>query len=565
MRFVIAIILFVVALVGIGLGIAQRTILAGPSAFTTTVETDEAPVTVISPEALNAYPLTQKLDVAGSGPIFMAYGRTSDVLAWVGDASYNLVGFDIETQQLTSELTRGSEQTVPSPVDSDLWLQQFDGTDELTRRINPPADISVILTSDGEATAPQDISITWPLDNSAPFSQPLVIGGIVAFLLGLLAFVWALVHARRGRGPRRKQPRLPKPPSPPRLKRGPQRKAITAGAGLVIASLALTGCTSGDLLDNPSPAFTSTDAPVEELPPTAVTEQQLRRIMDQVVEVTTAADAARDATLAGTRVAGPALQLRAANYAVTTADGAQPAIAPIPAGDIDITLPQQTDTWPRSVLAVVSPSDAAAAPVAILLQQEAARENYKLHYLITLEPDIVFPKVAPAAIGAGALNPDNPYGLMRPDELAAAYGDILAVGGSSASFDLFDPEGDSLREAIGADKKAARKAGLPASATIAFTHSVGEEQPISFPTTDSGQIVAVSLNDTETVTPVEAGAAVNPQGAIKALSGTTQTTKGITATYGVQMLFYVPGLADTEAKIKLLGFSQGLVSASEVP
>lgn len=565
MRFVIAIILFVVALVGIGVGIAQRTILAGPASFTTTVDTDEAPVTVISPEALNAYPLTQKLDVAGAGPIFLAFGRTSDVLAWVGDASYNTIGFDAETQKLTSTLTTGTEQTVPSPIDSDLWLQQFQGTDELTRRINPPADISVIVTSDGQATAPQDVTITWPLDNSTPLSQPLIVGGIVAFLLGLLAFVWALVHARRGRGPRRKQPRLPKPPSPPRLKRGAQRKAITAGAGLVIASLALTGCTSGDLLASPSATPTSTDAPVEDLPPTAVTEQQLRTIMDRVVAVTTAADAAKDATLAGTRLAGPALQLRTANYAVTKADGAQGVIAPIPAGNIDITLPQQTDKWPRSVLAVVSPSDAAAAPVAIMLQQETARDTYKVHYLITLEPDIVFPKVAPAAIGAGALDPDNPFGLMRPEEIAAAYGDILAVGPTSSSFDRFDAEGDSLRVAIGADKKAERKAGLPASATIAFTHSVGTEAPISFPTTDSGQIVAVSLNDTETVTPVEAGAAVNPQGAIKALSGTTQTTKGITATYGVQMLFYVPAVTDTDAKIKLLGFSQGLVSASEVP
>lgn len=563
MRFVIAIVLFVVAFVGIGVGIAQRTILAGPSSISTGVVTDDAPVTVISAEALNAFPLTQKLEVSGSDEIFMAYGRTSDVLGWVGDASYNMIGFDAETQQLTSKLTTGTEDTVPSPVDSDLWLQQFEGTDELTRRINPPADISVILTADGEAAAPNDVTITWPLDNSAPLSGPIIIGGIVALVLGLLAFVWALVHARRSRGPRRKQPRLRKPPSPPRLKRGPKRAAITAG--LLMASLVLTGCTAGDLRATPDPAATPSAALEDDLPPTAVTEQQLRNIMDKVVESTTAADAARDATLAGARLAGPALALRAANYKIVTADAALAPIAAIPNGDIDITLPQQSETWPRTVLAVVTPSDTALAPIAMLLQQESARENYKVHYLITLEPDIVFPKVAPAAIGAVALNPDNTLALVRPDELATAYGDILAVGETSPFFAQFDPEGDALRVAIGADKKAERKAALPASATITFTHAVGTEAPISFPTNDSGQIVAVALDDTETVTPVEAGAAVNPQGAIKALSGVTQSTKGVTATYGVQMLFYVPGLADPEAKIKLLGFTQGLVSAAEVP
>jgi hypothetical protein len=32
----------------------------------------------------------------------------------------------------------------------------------------------------------------------------------------------------------------------------------------------------------------------------------------------------------------------------------------------------------------------------------------------------------------------------------------------------------------------------------------------------------------------------------------------------VQLLFYVPPVSDTSAKIQLLGFSQGLVSAKEV-
>lgn len=563
MRFVVAIVLFVMAFVAVGVGIAQRTIFAGPDSFSTEVVTDKAPVTVISPEALNAYPLTQKLDVSGSDEIFMAYGRTSDVIAWVGDADYNLIGFDQEAQTLTSELVAGSEDTVPSPIDSDLWLQQFEGNDQLTRKINPPAGISVIVTGDGETAAPSKVQITWPLDNSAPLSGAIILGGIIALLLGLVAFIWALVHARSRRGPRRKTPRMRKAPSPPRLKRGKERAAITAG--LLLVSLVLAGCTTGAPVADPTPLATGTAAPADDLPPAAVTTQQFQNIIDKVVDVVGEADTARDATMAAERLAGPALQLRTANYKIVGADASLPAVPAIPDGDIEITLPQQTDKWPRSALGVIVPADTTAAPLAIMLQQDSARENYKVHYLITLEPDIVFPKVAPAVIGAVGLDADNSFGILPPSEIAAAYGDILINGDASPFIDTFDADGDSLRVAIGADYKAKLKAGLPASAAAAFSNAAGAETPIAFATNDSGQIVAVSLDDVITVTPVEAGAAVNTAGAVKALSGKGQSTKGITSTYGVQMLFYVPGINDTDSKIKLLGFTQGLVAASEVP
>ena len=89
MRFVIAIVLFVVAFVAIGFGIAQRTILAGADSFSTQVTTGDAPITVVDGAALNALPGTQGISISGSDDIFLAYGRTSDVIAWVGDLPYN--------------------------------------------------------------------------------------------------------------------------------------------------------------------------------------------------------------------------------------------------------------------------------------------------------------------------------------------------------------------------------------------------------------------------------------------------------------------------------------------
>jgi hypothetical protein len=427
--------------------------------------------------------------------------------------------------------------------------------------------------SNGVDPAPSELTFAWPLDNSAPLSGPLIIGGILSLLAGLAAFLWALVHARRRRGPRRKQPRLPKAPQPKRLKRAKDRRAITTGrapmaAAVVVASLALTGCTTADgVLGSglASPTPTNTDiGDVSNLKPVAVTKQQLGRIIDKLADTVDEADASKSADLAATRLDGPALAMRTANYTITTADPSLAAISAFPDGDVEVVLPQQNDGWPRSVFTVVQPTDTNAAPVAMMLVQETARDNYKVHYLITLEPGLVVPPVAPAEIGSVQLNSDNALGLLRPDQLADSYGAVLIQGEAAPDFDKFDAETDTLRVDIGYDAKQQRKAELPGTAQIEFVNGEGAEPSISFPTNDSGQIVAVLLDDSETVTPLEAGAAINTPAAVKALSGLARTAKGITATYGVQLLFYVPPVSDTSAKIQLLGFSQGLVSAKEV-
>jgi len=195
--------------------------------------------------------------------------------------------------------------------------------------------------------------------------------------------------------------------------------------------------------------------------------------------------------------------------------------------------------------------------------QQSPRENYKVDYLMTLELDM--PDVAPASLGAARLPNDNKLGILAPSDLASAYGDILIKGDASKKNDLFSATGDKLRTVVGHDYKQKTASQLPSTAAIAFSNGPGKSDPIAFGTNDSGQIVAVDLDDRETVTPTEAGAAIDPFPAAQALSGKTQSTKGIIATYGLQLLFYVPPVTDSNKKIQLLGFAQGLISATEVP
>jgi hypothetical protein len=272
------------------------------------------------------------------------------------------------------------------------------------------------------------------------------------------------------------------------------------------------------------------------------------------------ADEALDATLAGERLTGPALDLRTANYTIRGADSTVAPLSAIPSDIVEVMLPEQTDAWPRRVFAVARAEGVQA--VALTLIQESPRENYKIAYAETLIESM--PDVAPAELGSSALPPGNNLGLIAPEDLAAAYGDILIKGDESEFADLFQADGDSLREAIGVDYKATRRAQLPTSATIEFTNGPGTQEPVAFLTNDSGQIVSLILDDVETVKPVEAGAAVNPKGQVKALSGKSASTRGIVATYGLQILFYVPPVSATDQKIVVLGYAQGLVSAVEV-
>lgn len=575
MRFVLAIISFVVAALMIGFGVAQRTILASPDhvSLSTTVPTDAA-VTIIDGSVLGTFDGSQTLTIAGSDTVFAAYGRTADVLAWVGDTRHQVVSIDSETGELTSEVVAGEETEVPDPNGSDLWLDDYQRDDELTLTVSVPSDVSFLIVSDGVQPAPNDITISWPLDNSTPWAGPLIVGGAVVLLVGIGFLIWATNHMRSGRGPRRKMPKVPKKPIV-----GPSRRAVDKPASgrrrafvaiplALGVALAMTGCSAEFWPGSAAPAGVapSPSATVPagaELTPPAATVRQVERIVAQISAVTTEADTNRDADLLKTRFTGPALDLRLANYAVRGVDGSVAALPAIPEGPVKLTLPQQTETWPRTVLAVIQDDkDATIPPVALFLVQDDPRSNYKVEYAMTLEAAAVLPDVAPASVGAARLAADSALLVSAPEKLALDYADILEHDVDSDLYLDFASEGDTLRGAVGLAAKQQAAAALPATARMTFGYLEGEADPIALATNDAGAIVAVELRETTTVVPVEQGAAVNTTGQVKALSGVTVTTRGIVATYSDQLLFYVPP-AGSDGKIVLLGYSQGLITATE--
>lgn len=616
MRFLLAIVSFIVAAALIGFGIAQRTVFAPPDALDTEVTTSgDAAFTLLSGETLTSNPGNQDVTISGDGTVFAAYGRTTDVRAWLGDEPYNAIAFDEETRELTSSLVEpdeaeeesgtGSEPSddgagaggteegateeaedpaaaAPNPAGSDLWLQEYTGEGEASFTVRLPADVSILIASDGAAPAPSTVGVTWPLDQRTPLAGPLIVGGLFFLLLGIGFYLWALSHLRRSRRPRRKTPKMPKVPrqrgygrrSIPFVRSGAGRRSFVA-APVLVGSLLLSGCTADfwpDLSEgmpaaSPSASPGADDADAEEeLPPPAVTQQQLERIVGEISATVTQADNERNVELLRTRMDGPALQLRETNYTVRGADEAVlGAPQGIPAEPVALTLPQQTDSWPRTVFTVLQDENTPeAAAIALMLIQDTPRDPYKVEYQITLEPSASLPPVAPASIGAARLTVDNRLLLAAPNEIGPAYADVLLNGGNSQFNALFTTEGDTLRTQVGAEAKQARRDSLPDTAEIEFQAAVSDTPPIALATNDAGALVAVTIYETEIVRPVEEGASVNAEGAVAALVNIDGSTRGITATYGEQLLFYVPSSVETEGQVQLLGYSQGLVSAAEV-
>ncbi|CAN5334146.1 hypothetical protein BH11ACT2_BH11ACT2_14930 [soil metagenome] len=585
MRFVFAIVAFVIAAVLIGGGIAQRTIFLPPDQITASVAiTSKAPVTVIEGPTLTAFPNHQHIQLSGADKAFAAYGRTDDVLGWVGASSYNLVSYDKKTKQLASKLIEGTENVVPNPAGSDLWLAEYPQPLGRGPYSSVPNTISFIIVSDGTAPAPSGVSLSWPVDNSTPWVVPLLIAGIGFLLLGLILLLWAIAHVRRARGPRRRSPKMPKLPKQPRYKPSKRPTAVTTGSrgrrssrtSLIAAPLALagivalSGCTSITIApnaDTADPKGTTNTSNAEAALPPAVTVLQADRIIARIAAVAASADKKLDASTLADRFAGPALALRTANYKIRKVDKTEPAVATIQT-HVRLVLPQQNDKWPRTVFAVVDKQDdEKVAPIALMLVQDDARSQYKVHYAANLEPGTVIPQVAGPKIGTQRLDPDGTFFAVAPSGLAAAYGDILSKDAKSASYPLFDPNNDSLRTEVGlAAQKAAQKK-LPKTAKLTFSNAPGTEPVIVLATLDQGAIVATELEETQTVKPVQTGATVNAPKSIKALSGKAVSTKGITATYGDQLIFFVPPQASTTGTpglIQLLGYGQGLISAAEV-
>ncbi|WP_336628366.1 MULTISPECIES: glycosyl transferase [unclassified Microbacterium] len=623
MRFVWAVVAFVLAAVLIGTGIAQRTIFLGPKDVSAelSVKTPQA-YTVIDSAVLRAHPGEQTLVAQGKGTVFVAQARTADLEAWLSDTSFNRItlGKDGTTSAKVVEPTVSSEDTKDvqrNPAGSDLWLDSVSDKNSLTDRMQVPEGVSVLVASDGKADAPADVTVKWPLDTATPWAGPLMVAGGAFLLLGLVLYVLAIRHSRRGRGPRRKAPPplpatepidvagraaveeaqgsapartapvarpepvapeedRPSPAEPPVRERRairPRRRALLLLPAVGVTAALLTGCTPDiwpQAATSPTPTPTETQVAEAGQQAPAVTEAQAARILESISATLADADKNLDASKAESRLEGAALEARKTAYAVrkSVTDFALPAT--IPAEKIKILVPQAYDSWPRTVLMLVEHgNDEKVAPLIMTMTQPDPWANYKISSVAEMQAAAKLPNMAPAWLGAKLTPPDSPFLATEPNKLAAEFANVIDQGNKSEFYDKFDKTAlafaKSVQESRATLQQALKDANADTTSSLTFAATAGREQPVSMSSIDSGAVVAVTVDDSQTIKPTSADAVIkldkNPSA--KALTGVDQSATGFVSVYGVQLFFAVPAQG-SEGKITLLAASQQLQSVTEI-
>jgi len=588
-RFVWAVAAFVLAALMIGAGIAQRTVFQGPTSESQSIEvTGDAPYVLIDGSVLNSHAGAQNLRVQEDGTIFAAYGRTSDLQDWLAKADYTQVSLSdgaitSEAVPASTDLADGEEPITPQG--SDLWLDEFEQQDVLITPLQLPADMSLLVATDGIEPAPHSLSVTWPIENSTPWAGPLIVGGSLLLLAGIVLYLFGVRHARRSRGPRRKG--LPLPVTEPIdlavesedkgvISAAPTRRQLTRGKRafaavpvVAVSALLFAGCSADawpQFGSSPTASPTQTVVAPEDQENPVVTQAQAERIIGKIADEVQAADEARDATAAATRLDGTALAVRDTNYRLLASVPDEKPLAAIPTGPLQVTLPEANDGWPRTFFAVV-PGDGGAASSVMSITQQDAWAPYKLTYMASLTSDTDL-NLAPSYVGAIPIAADSPFLAIAPEDLASAYADVLTKGADSEFAGLFDTEDDAFQTQLD-QSRAARLASFnetgASTGVMTFSAAPGTSAPVALATLDSGAIVAVTVDDLDNVTPANADAVIKVDGnpVVQTLSGVSQSATGFTTTYGNQLFFFVPSQSSKE-RIQLLGYSSDILDAKVI-
>jgi hypothetical protein len=590
-RLVVAIVLLAVSTLSLAGVITQRILMENPESIELVIDTDTtAPATIIHGSELAEIPGRPSITIVGgdsarvrsetgsgfesqeTSQVFIAYGRTIDVMAWLAPARHTQLRVDALTPALTALPRSGFDLSLPDPVGSDLWIQEFVETDSVTLSASIPEDVSVLIMSDGTLPAPNQITVSWPLVNQSPWTIVLLVVGIGTLVAGvvLLAIHYALWRAKRG--PRRKLTKRPR--QRPQRARTPSRSSLPPRGrrrmSFVVAPLAglvlvgVIGCQSVAPAPEPVVDPLAVQDPAAQAPYPSVTELQFSRIMSKVAAQIQLADEELSVNTLGLRVTEPTLEGRRAAYIVRRADPESGVLVPIQGSPIRLVLPQQTQGWPRSVFGIIQDEQDLDSPsFGVVLRQEDPRSPYLLTYAIVLAPQVQLPDLPSARVGAAKLSSDSKLTKITPIDVLSHYADVINQGVESPFATEFALATDSLFALIGPDAEALRQESFGESVEVTWSTSPLERDIVAFATADGGALVMGVLQEVETVKPSQPGAAVNASISVRALTSLSQSLRGFEVQSNIQILWYVPPVGSEEG-IRVLGYTYSIVGAKEV-
>lgn len=567
LRFWLAVTTFVVGLVLSAIGLVNQLDNRPVESIVATAELKTPTTYVVIPnKILSAYPGKVSVEASNAGPVFLATGRESDIVGWVGDSQYVELKMMVNVEQekiIIGEVERSGQGELSNPAGSDMWRIEVAGN--LKEKISVPegSEIGVLVSASGVDLAPRVVKITWDLGaQSAPIA-PITFIGLSLMAVGVILAIWAFLVLRK-KSKARRNLRGPKRPKPPR---GARRVVSQAGqgpitsrrqarglsfAGILVPILLLGGCTPNYVnpIVSPSPAD-----PLGVLTP-VVTKDQVAKILGEITSVVDKADQDLDRESIEARVSGPALIARRAEYNILRRVENPTPPQPILAEPIQLLLPAATDTWPRSVM-VVTGQDTLQM---LVLRQDSARDPFKLYQYMNLLPGTQFPEVAAETVGANLVKADSKFLLMPPGDLATAVGSLLNEGPNSPWSVLVDGNNQYISDVSSVQQGLVETLS---NANLTFDHRPSASDMVLLASGDGGALVAMYMIDTYTIIPKQPGDAVAITGDEAILLGTGGSATGIETRYGAMLLFHVPATG-SQSRVTLLGATQQLLSSESL-
>ena len=520
---------------------------------------------MIPNKVLTAYPGKVSVTANNDGEVFLAAGRESDIVGWIGKAQYTearLSVNQVKEQVVLSEVERAGSGELADPRGSDLW--RLEVAENFEGKVSVPEgnEVGVLIAAKGVDLAPRKIMIEWDLEDQGAPIAPITLVGLALMSVGALWSLWLfLISYRKSRitrnwsGPKRRRAKFKLPkfgkkksePQAPITSRRQSRALKFVALALIPAALA--GCTP----EYVNPVLSPSPSPAQDTLTPVMTKDQLKRILGEITEVVALSDAELDRESIEVRVSGPALVARRAAYNIArrTENPAPP--APLLAEPIQLFLPSATDTWPRSVMVVTGEQTLTM----LILRQESARDQYKLYQYMDILPEVDFPEVAGEEAGANTVKEDSKFLLMPPTDLANAVGSLLNEGPDSTWSILMDGENQYINDVSSVQRTLAETLS---NANVTFDHKLSTDGMVLLTSGEGGALVGMYMIDTYTIIPKEPGDAVAISGQEAILLGAGGSATGIETRYGAMLLFHMPA-AGSESRVRLLGATQQLLTA----
>ena len=591
---------------------------------------------MVTAEALAEVEGTPTLSVPGENTM-IAYGSANDVFAWLADTGYAELRFNDDDGSLTArevapvipEPEEGEEAEEPvtwrEASGSDLWIDEFhaEGAAGISERLQLKPDQAVVIAKTAEEQAiGSAANIEWKRVIQTPLAGPFLTAGAVLSVVGVILYILAIDHDRRGLGPRRgrrglllglrdSMKRKPKvePIHPSNQTnsdtlnmtdhrsgaRRPLRRALLAGG--LSATLLATGC-SADYWPNPGQneeAEAPIDSTASDVAPSPLTDKQLERIIHSISQVSIEADKALDAAVLESRFQGDALKQRAANYKIRKADEDYSVIPPYILDErLGYELIQSTSGWPRTMFVAVASSltepadagedmsdEAAETPaqdadesvqteeestptLGLLIQQQTPHSNYRVQEILNLRGGIEMPPAAPAEEGTAVLSNDIQTLTLPPSQVGEKYATILNKGLEDEAAQFFNTEGDRILERSGVAWVKSEEENLAeqeGKATFSSEAKVKDTAPVALSTGAGGALVFVTLEE-HRAAKADEDSELPVSKVVQAVSDLEGKKERIVQIVEHQLLFFVPN-SSSDAKAQLLGSTSELVGATE--